>query len=235
MSRATISGCKTRYVENLRISTGTEVLNIYQEIQEATASEPLTLDEECAMQQSWREDSDKLTFIICSPGENLDQMTAVNAGVHDAADAMIGDVNMFISISEDSRGHQPSAIGELELMIAEKAQQRKGSGKAALLSFILYVLQHEASILKQFWDNREECPPPSKFAYFAAKIGKENSRSLALFHSLGFKRIAKEPNYWGEYELRHTAMTKGFIQDLMTNKGILQYKELDYRSVAPSR
>ena len=230
-----MSGCRTRYVENLPISTGTEVLNFYQEIQQATASEPLTLDEEHAMQQSWRKDPDKLTFIICSPGENLDQMTAVNAGVHDAADAMIGDVNMFISISEDSKGHQPLVIGELELMIAKRAQQRKGSGKAALLSFILYVLQHEVFILKQFWNSREERLPPSKFAYLAAKIGKENSRSLALFHSLGFRRTAEEPNYWGEYELRHTTVTKGFIQDLMADKGILQYKELDYRSGTPSR
>ena len=39
-----------------------------QEIQLATASEPLTLDQEYAMQQSWRADADKLTFIICRSG-----------------------------------------------------------------------------------------------------------------------------------------------------------------------
>ncbi|PGH30553.1 hypothetical protein GX50_06686 [[Emmonsia] crescens] len=37
------------------------------EIQQATASEPLTLEEEYAMQTTWRTDADKLTFIVCLP------------------------------------------------------------------------------------------------------------------------------------------------------------------------
>jgi hypothetical protein len=34
------------------------------ELQEATASEPLSIDQEFAMQQSWATDEDKLTFIV---------------------------------------------------------------------------------------------------------------------------------------------------------------------------
>ena len=85
-----------------------------KEIQEATASEPLNLDEEYAMQQSWREDADKLTFIICYPGENLRQTTAVTAGTYDSANAMMGDVNMFISISEDSTSSTTSPCKEIK-------------------------------------------------------------------------------------------------------------------------
>merc|ERR1712093_645230 len=38
-----------------------------EQIQAETASEPLTLEEEYAMQRSWRTDADKLTFIACLP------------------------------------------------------------------------------------------------------------------------------------------------------------------------
>jgi hypothetical protein len=205
------------------------VLITCQEIQEATASEPLTLDEEHAMQQSWREDPDKLTFIICRAGENLVEMNSVDAGMYDTPAAMIGDVNMFISMCEDSSDHQPLVNGELELMIAESAQQRKGSGRAALLSFLMYVLHHEAALLRQFGNCRDGPQPPSAFAYFSAKIGKHNNRSLALFASLGFTKTSMEPNYWGEYELRHASLTKETIETLMADKRIEQYTELEYR------
>jgi hypothetical protein len=205
-----------------------ELTMSYQEIQEATASEPLTLNEEYAMQQSWREDPDKLTFIICRPGEKLSQMTAIVAGIYDSPDAMIGDVNMFLSMGEDSTMHQPLVIGELELMIAERAEQRKGCGRAALLSFLMYVLDHENTILRQYCKDRDAQQPPSRFAYFAAKIGKENSRSLALFESLGFKRTTEEPNYWGEFELRHVSLTRETLENLMAENRIRQYTEIEY-------
>eukprot|EP00004_Rigifila_ramosa_P026065 TRINITY_DN7970_c0_g1_i4.p1 TRINITY_DN7970_c0_g1~~TRINITY_DN7970_c0_g1_i4.p1 ORF type:complete len:140 (-),score=18.50 TRINITY_DN7970_c0_g1_i4:278-697(-) len=49
---------------------------------EATASEPLSLEEEYENQQSWLEDPNKCTFILLDPSRN---------------DRMIGDVNLFFS------------------------------------------------------------------------------------------------------------------------------------------
>ncbi|KAK7755149.1 hypothetical protein SLS62_002964 [Diatrype stigma] len=82
---------------------------------EATASEPLTLDEEYENQQSWRTSHDKLTFIVCqavdsshiSPIEGISgdggsgSGARVYAGEADAPDRMVGDINLFLTPWED--------------------------------------------------------------------------------------------------------------------------------------
>ncbi|OQU96145.1 Acetyltransferase GNAT domain-containing protein [Cladophialophora immunda] len=216
------------------------------DIQEATASEPLTLEEEYAMQRSWRDDADKLTFIICRPhhrdgvGRREQQSHAQAEEGKDPLDrqyqceidAMIGDVNLFISTADDDSGHGGEIlVGELELMIAEAAHQRQGYGRAALLAFLKYIVHYESEILAEFQqaagDNHDAqhhrgpvAAAPTldsdrhRFDHLSVKIGRTNSRSMALFESLAFRKTREAPSYFGEYELR---LSRAGLGDLIVH------------------
>lgn len=85
-------------------------------LQEMTASEPLTLEGEYEMQQSWREDSKKCTFILLSkPAEGMTEV-----------ERMVGDVNMFLNDRDDP------TVAELEIMVAESGARRQGIGREAV-------------------------------------------------------------------------------------------------------
>jgi RimJ/RimL family protein N-acetyltransferase len=189
-----------------------------QEIQKATASEPLTLEEEHNMQQSWRLDHDKLTFIVChAPAmQNKGTPTApIKRCVHDAPDKMIGDVNLFLyeddsdcdSDAEPSstattaapRGRQP-VLGELEIMIASPAARGRGLAYATLLAFLGYISAHLAPILEEYRSGSDE-KSERYLRYLRVKIDQHNVRSLGLFGKLGFQRVGAV-NYFGEVEMR---------------------------------
>ncbi|GME63049.1 N-acetyltransferase [Neofusicoccum parvum] len=183
-------------------------------IQEATASEPLTLDEEYAMQRSWRSDADKLTFIACVAPPEPQPPARIRARVHDAADAMIGDVNLFLVPDDEddedceqeggSGGHRPpntNVVGELEIMVARPAHQNRGLGAAVLAAFLAYVRRHLDAILVEYAageGGREKVA----LKHLRVKIGAANGRSLRLFEKVGFVRTSETPNFFGELELR---------------------------------
>ncbi|EXJ79041.1 hypothetical protein A1O3_08542 [Capronia epimyces CBS 606.96] len=211
------------------------------DIQEATASEPLTLDEEYAMQRSWRVDPDKLTFIICRSGGS---QTTARDGRRDL-DSMVGDVNLFISTTEDDAQNHQIVIGELEIMIAERTEQRKGYGRAALLTFLSYIIRHESSLLTEFHAGQPAAaaaaaptstPTPTldltRFTHFAVKIGGSNHRSIALFESLGFRKTSDVPSYFGEYELRLDRDRVTSVLDSCSSgdktRLLEAYQEIDY-------
>ncbi|XP_076008029.1 alpha/beta-tubulin-N-acetyltransferase 9 [Genypterus blacodes] len=95
------------------------------ELQQLTASEPLSLEQEYHMQRSWREDGDKCTFII------LDKQQWADSGVEEEQ-CMVGDVNIFLTDPTD-----PS-LAELEIMIAESSSRGRGIGKEVARMMMCY-------------------------------------------------------------------------------------------------
>ncbi|XP_065211921.1 N-acetyltransferase 9-like protein isoform X2 [Planococcus citri] len=113
-----------------------------KDLQEATASEPLSIEEEHEMQQTWFRDDDKCTFIVLDK-EIMDRK-------HDEIEAMIGDANLYLSTAEDER------IAECGIMIAENMQRGKGKGFETLTLLLKYgcdFLNIEKYVAKISFDN----------------------------------------------------------------------------------
>ncbi|OAL70244.1 hypothetical protein A7D00_5775 [Trichophyton violaceum] len=228
------------------------------EIQEATASEPLTLEEEYQMQQIWRQDADKLTFITCQPIPSTSTASGeadasessqarssykIKSTDDDASDRMIGDVNLFLKLEEHDSNDQELdnaleevVVGEVELMIAEKHLQRRGYGRASLICFLSYVVAHMDQILSEYQGRTgsmrvggPEIVSAKRLEYFVVRIAASNERSVALFKSLGFTTVSDEPNVFGELELRKYGLEdSGELQAWMKHYGIDAYRELPY-------
>ncbi|KAI8097093.1 uncharacterized protein BX664DRAFT_325559 [Halteromyces radiatus] len=138
-------------------------------LQEMTASEPLTLEEEYDMQKSWHEDSNKCTFILlglpdCAKIENDISMDYIR----DKA-VMIGDVNIFLN---DCDGDM--SFGEIEIMVAEEAYRRHGYGLEGLKMMMAYASKD------------------LHIKTFHAKISMKNTPSIHLFEEkLAFYPISQ--------------------------------------------
>jgi len=133
------------------------------EIQLATASEPLSLEEELAMQISWAIDEKKCTFII------LDPTTADTPGTgHHGLGGMAGDVNLFWNDHDDELH-----TAEIEIMVAAKESRRKGIAKDALRLMMAYGTFQMG------------------VRTFRAKVGFDNLASLALFQGLGYTEVSR--------------------------------------------
>jgi len=159
------------------------------------------------MQQSWRTDGDKLTFIVCMPAIGYDVAAQVQAEKDDAPERMVGDVNLFLTADDDELGDDQTdeqcLIGEVEIMIARKDLHRKGYGRATLLTFLWYVFMNVEIMLQEFVkDSSRTAVQRARLKYLGVKIGATNERSLRLFKSVGFRNISEEPNYFGELEMR---------------------------------
>jgi RimJ/RimL family protein N-acetyltransferase len=127
-------------------------------LQEMTASEPLSEEEEYEMQESWRDDPTKCTFIV------LDRETTLSAGTNNESDveltAMAGDVNMFFNDRDFS------SVAELEIMIAEEKFRKTGLGREAV-----YLMMHYGVTVLGI-------------TKFFVKINETNLTSLNMFKRL---------------------------------------------------
>ncbi|XP_045425813.1 N-acetyltransferase 9 isoform X1 [Lemur catta] len=131
-----------------------------EELQRLTASEPLTLEQEYAMQQSWREDADKCTFIVLDA-----EKWQAQPGITEES-CMAGDVNLFLTDLEDP------TMGEIEVMIAEPSCRGRGLGTEAVLMMLSYGVT-KLGLTK-----------------FEAKIGQGNEPSIRMFQKLYFEQVA---------------------------------------------
>eukprot|EP00198_Chlamydomonas_reinhardtii_P002484 XP_001691820.1 predicted protein [Chlamydomonas reinhardtii] len=133
-------------------------------LQETTASEPLTMEEEYEMQRSWAQDEDKLTFIVLDRGFPDVPGTGSHGG------GMAGDVNLFFTLDEEEGGRQAA---EIEVMVAEQGSRGKGIAKEALRALMAYA-SRELGVKR-----------------FVAKIHEVNAPSRKLFEGLGFEEFKR--------------------------------------------
>ncbi|KAI9149524.1 putative methionine--tRNA ligase [Paramyrothecium foliicola] len=198
------------------------------EIQQATASEPLTLDEEYENQQSWRAAHDKLTFIVCAPDVEL-QSHGATAGKEDADAKMKGDVNFFLHAYQDEDGdeHDGWLTGEVDVMIADKAHRGQGLGRASVCALLVYLHQHLGQILQEH-DSGAGTAASSELKGLMVKIQESNVASRALFQKLGFKQQG-DVNYFGEVMLAlkwDDLVSQGWWQRASDD-----YHEVEYKAV----
>lgn len=136
-------------------------------LRDLTASEELTLSEEYEMQCSWRQDEDKLTFIVLC--------AETYAKTNDEIEAMVGDTNLFLRTDENDQteGISQQIVAEAEIMIASPEARGKGYGREAMLLMLKYAQEHL---------------PITKFE---AKIDMDNAISLRLFESFQFNEVRR--------------------------------------------
>lgn len=188
-----------------------------------TGSEPLTMEEEIDMQQSWRDDETKCTFIVLAASDceelptlrneendhpakvistnNLSLIDQNKFEVTQNLRAMVGDVNLFFHAydNDDDSIHKTA---ELDVMTASARHRRSGIGSEAVRIMMMYG-HHVLGVTR-----------------FYVKIKEENDASLNMFeNSLGFLKCGYAACF-KEVELEYVVNTgRGVTSDSTIGSG----------------
>ncbi|SPO34995.1 related to N-acetyltransferase [Pseudozyma flocculosa] len=201
------------------------------QIQQQTASEPLSLDQEYEMQRTWAIDEDKLTFIVLARPEGQQDATdslPVNELI--ARCPMVGDVNIFFNEAHDDEpagngsddgDEEDDAVADSRPTSPLPAGTRKGDKTYDAECEIMIAerdyrrkgLAKEALQLLFHYATTKNTPRPSpRHAgeadvlpippnWLTCKISLDNHASIALFERLGFVKV-KTSEVWNEVEMR---------------------------------
>lgn len=167
-----------------------------------------------------------MTFIVTQPLLDLPpEQKHVEAGKVDSKDRMVGDINLFIYGSLYNGVDTANRYsGEVDIMIADEHNRRKGFGRAAVTALLYYIACHREAIVGEYLRGSGPVALPGRLAYLMAKIKKENIGSIALFRSLGFEQQG-EADYFGEVQM---ALPE-YKFDALAEEVPAGYAELEYR------
>jgi len=187
---------------------------------DATASEPLSMEEEITMQKEWRDDEHKCTFIIlardvlhgqcpdvppCPCDNSSNERSSFPKLVEQTLQCMIGDINLFLSEEEEEEIDEEESFRRQQHLqnITQQVEMEPPELTQAELDLMIAESSHrrknlgtELALMMMHYGASQ-----LNIKRFFVKVKDNNHFSLRLFkEKLGFEECAYAECF-GEYEL----------------------------------